>query len=798
MTWGHRPGIPRRRFGRTVGAQLALVLLATLASPHLAAEPVDVDQAIEIYWASGLTAPMSPEDRGSFYATYYMDHVARAWCGYDTDHDGVDDEWRPCNKRKDWNCGDRHYQGHKGTDYGNSVTPGLGMAAAEMGWVVHTRDGYGDDDVGGLGNYVAIRHPGPDGQWSGDDRFTFYGHMAAGSILVRPGDSPETADLVYCGQRIGSVGNSGSSTAIHIHFEVRAGEDVNPAFGMQSALTLDPYAGTDPPPWPCSAPASPTSASLWHDQGSYMGIPGARPDCHVALVDDLDPGFTTYWYNPWDEVWEPGIGASWEEDEGGFGPGMAVPLDGPGRLGDSEPSGGHWRVSPPFDVSEFLTTFRWTPTVPLTGLYEIHVFVPSAEQTGTPLTAVAQYDAAFHGGHATATLDQGECEGGWCRLVFPYGTEALKFVAGSTGHLQLHNLSGDLPQIGIAADAVRFVYVGQAGGMGGGACYTPMDCAGNTVCGSGGWCEPPCWTTGCDAPELCEMATGLCIEPGSGLIPEDYFGEGDSDGDGIADGDEGGADLDGDGLPNFLDLDSDGDGILDMIEGSDDTDGDGDPDFLDLDSDGDGIPDAVESGLPVEGEDDALPIDSDGDGEPDYVDSDSDGDGISDATEGDVDSDGDGTPNYLDEDSDDDGILDETEGVTDPDHDWLPNFLDDDSDGDGITDAEEGDGDSDGDGERDFLDEDSDGDGVPDAMEGNADPDGDGIPNYLDLDSDGDGVSDTEEAGLLEVEDGWELGDWEAGCHCGVDGDGGRGAWLLILLPLVARARRRRHVRLDT
>ncbi len=777
----------------TVGA---LVLLLALGAGDLSAEPVTIDEAIEIYWASGLSFPALPEDAGSFYATYFMDHVVWATCWEDTDDDGVADSWENCQLRKDWNCGQWRYEDHQGTDYGNSSTAGLGMAAADVGWVVHTRDGYADDGVGGYGNYAVIRHPGPDGQWSGDDTFTFYGHMAGDSLLARPGDSPETADVVYCGQRLGTVGDSGSSTAIHIHFEVRAGDGVNPASSWQPSLSIDPYAATDPPPSPCNEPASSTSTSLWYaqpDYGTFSSgtIPANRPDCHVALVDDLDSGFGSWWYNPWDEVYEPGAGASGLQETGGFGPGMAVPQSGPGVLGVGDAGSAQWRLAWPFDINEFLTAFRWTPTIPVTGLYEVHVFVPSAEESGTALSAVAQYDAAFHGGHATTTLDQSECEGGWCRLVFPWGTESLKYVAGSTGYLQLTNLTGDLPTIGLAVDAARFVYVGEAGGMGGGACYSPMDCASTSVCGPDGYCVPPCWTSGCDAPEECELATGLCVEPGTAMIPEDYFGGADSDGDGILDEIEGGGDPDGDGLPSFLDPDADGDGIPDMIEGSDDTDEDGVPDFLDTDSDGDGIPDEVEAGPPPEDDEVFLPVDSDEDGVPDYVDPDADGDGVSDLTEGDGDTDEDGVPDYLDDDSDADGIPDEIEGEGDADDDGIPNTQDQDSDGDGLGDAEEGAGDSDGDGERDFLDEDSDGDGIPDAEEGNGDPDGDGIPNYLDLDSDGDGISDTEEAGLLDVDDTPGLGEWSAGCDCGLAGSGGSGAVpLLGLLLLLVGVRR--------
>lgn len=63
------------------------------------------------------------------------------------------------------------------------------------------------------------------------------------------------------------------------------------------------------------------------------------------------------------------------------------------------------------------------------------------------------------------------------------------------------------------------------------------------------------------------------------------------------------------------DDDQDGDGIPDNVEGADDVDGDNLPNFLDLDSDGDGLPDNVEAGP-----DPRNPLDSTGDGLPDYLD----------------------------------------------------------------------------------------------------------------------------------------------------------------------------------
>ncbi|MBI3118394.1 MAG: hypothetical protein HYZ00_06895, partial [Candidatus Hydrogenedentes bacterium] len=100
----------------------------------------------------------------------------------------------------------------------------------------------------------------------------------------------------------------------------------------------------------------------------------------------------------------------------------------------------------------------------------------------------------------------------------------------------------------------------------------------------------------------------LLAMAGGGTFPSGAAAN-DYDHDGLASGDEGEEDEDGDGIPNYLDPDSDGDAIFDSYEGAADIDGDKKPNFLDIDSDDDGTTDDID------GESDA-----DGDGVPNFED----------------------------------------------------------------------------------------------------------------------------------------------------------------------------------
>ncbi|PLX99801.1 MAG: hypothetical protein C0622_09870, partial [Desulfuromonas sp.] len=271
----------------------------------------------------------------------------------------------------------------------------------------------------------------------------------------------------------------------------------------------------------------------------------------------------------------------------------------------------------------------------------------------------------------------------------------------------------------------------------------------------------------------------------------------DSDGDGIADGDDTeavvAADTDGDGLDNTIDSDDDGDGVADILDAfpldvaaSVDSDGDGMPDqwnpgygaldsttalVLDNDDDNDGLDDASEL---LAGTDPLL-ADSDGDGVGDLLDLfplesseslDGDGDGIGDvadncpvlANSGQDDWDGDGLGDLCDPDDDNDLVADAVDLYPYDAGEWQ------DSDGDGIGDngdafpfdvAASSDLDADG-----YPENWNEGYGPSDSTSGlllaSGDADGDGVSNAAErrsgmdplidnatlLDSDGDGLPD--------------------------------------------------------
>lgn len=113
-----------------------------------------------------------------------------------------------------------HATGHGAIDISGPYEMGeVNIIASKSGVVVYPVDksqthfnSWGYEfcpDGGTYGNHVIIQHS--------DGTYTLYGHMAQDTILVFAGE------VVEQGQVIGKMGSSGSSTGIHLHFEMRKG-----------------------------------------------------------------------------------------------------------------------------------------------------------------------------------------------------------------------------------------------------------------------------------------------------------------------------------------------------------------------------------------------------------------------------------------------------------------------------------------------------------------------------------------------------------------------------------------------
>lgn len=108
---------------------------------------------------------------------------------------------------------------HRGVDF----TPGNGSPIFVIADGVVTSAEYG----GGYGQFVYVEHT-----INGQSTVTVYAHMQRGSSPLRVGEEVRVGDF------IGLVGNTGTSTGPHLHFEVRInGEYVDPfAWLKENAL----------------------------------------------------------------------------------------------------------------------------------------------------------------------------------------------------------------------------------------------------------------------------------------------------------------------------------------------------------------------------------------------------------------------------------------------------------------------------------------------------------------------------------------------------------------------------------
>ncbi len=123
------------------------------------------------------------------------------------------------------------------TDPANWPAYDAPVFAAADGTIVSTLDGLPDQIPAVMpdqstmslaeieGNHIVIDH--------GDGFFTFYGHLAPGSVQVAVGDA------VTAGEQIGRVGDSGGSQVPHLHFHVV--DSANPSAGNGFPFTFDHF-----------------------------------------------------------------------------------------------------------------------------------------------------------------------------------------------------------------------------------------------------------------------------------------------------------------------------------------------------------------------------------------------------------------------------------------------------------------------------------------------------------------------------------------------------------------------------
>lgn len=161
------------------------------------------------------------------------------------DHNNFVDNNPVAGQTLDYNCGNKTYDGHNGSDYGiwpftwNKVANNeVEVIAAAAGMIIEKRDGYFDKNCNCDGNppsnLIVIEHS--------DGKKTMYVHLKKNSLLIK-----NVGDEVQAGEYLGIVSSSGCSSGPHLHFEVR---DAN-------WQVLDPYQGN------CN------STSLWKVQKPY-------------------------------------------------------------------------------------------------------------------------------------------------------------------------------------------------------------------------------------------------------------------------------------------------------------------------------------------------------------------------------------------------------------------------------------------------------------------------------------------------------------------------------------------------
>ncbi|WP_246540776.1 M23 family metallopeptidase [Mycobacterium spongiae] len=148
-------------------------------------------------------------------------------------------DWKQANDHGDFYAGDRT-RNESYVDYGSPI-----YAVAD-GTVTSTLDGV-EANVPGIlpasdpvlaatltidnvdGNHIIMD--------IGSGIYAMYAHLVRGSLLVKPGDK------VKKGQQIAALGNTGNSSASHLHFQLMDGPSLGEADGVPYVLDSFDYQG---------------------------------------------------------------------------------------------------------------------------------------------------------------------------------------------------------------------------------------------------------------------------------------------------------------------------------------------------------------------------------------------------------------------------------------------------------------------------------------------------------------------------------------------------------------------------
>ena len=163
----------------------------------------------------------------------------------------------------DYNCLNRSYDGHGGTDiftwpfpwylYNNDY---IDVIAGEDGIIINKHDGHDDDHCpstsGGTWNAVYVQH--------NDGSIVWYGHLKKNSLT-----SKSIGQTVTKGEYLGKVASSGKSTGPHLHLEIHD----------SSWNLIDPFQGS------CN---SLNSNSWWSNQRNYR-----EPILNALLTHNAKP-----------------------------------------------------------------------------------------------------------------------------------------------------------------------------------------------------------------------------------------------------------------------------------------------------------------------------------------------------------------------------------------------------------------------------------------------------------------------------------------------------------------------------